>query len=344
MKRLLPLLLVLALLLCACKKTETVGQENTEDAPLGTGPVVALLGSHELTLQDFYYYYVDAAQNAAKEENGVAIADYVETALNNAARDYALAEAAQSAGFQLDADDQAILQNLETYLNPLSFANTDSDESFGQMMLHDTYGKYATVESYGKYLERSLIADSYYEYYGENLTFTDVELYGAEGDHTGDDNAKKMVSVRHLLVKVADTYTEQDWAEALAEAEKIQKAYLAGDKTEESFVKLVQQYSDDFTTFESGGLYTNIHEGSSYVPEFLNWCMDDVRMPGDIEIVKSDYGYNVMYFVEHQTQSYREYMLTENLRGEKCSQWLQELLAQYPITKKDMSSIDTNQG
>ena len=33
------------------------------------------------------------------------------------------------------------------------------------------------------------------------------------------------------------------------------------------------------------------------VTEFNNWIFDDARKAGDVEIVKTSYGYHIMYFV-----------------------------------------------
>lgn len=34
------------------------------------------------------------------------------------------------------------------------------------------------------------------------------------------------------------------------------------------------------------------------VPEFEKWAMDDSRKYGDVAIVKSKYGYHIMYFID----------------------------------------------
>ena len=33
------------------------------------------------------------------------------------------------------------------------------------------------------------------------------------------------------------------------------------------------------------------------VKEFNDWCFDDVRQPGDYGIVKTEFGYHLMFFV-----------------------------------------------
>ena len=48
---------------------------------------------------------------------------------------------------------------------------------------------------------------------------------------------------------------------------------------------------------ENGGLYTDVYPGQM-VAEFNNWCFDESRQVGDTGVVKTDYGYHVMYFVD----------------------------------------------
>ena len=46
----------------------------------------------------------------------------------------------------------------------------------------------------------------------------------------------------------------------------------------------------------SGGIYENIQR-DQMVKEFEDWCFDEARQPGDSGIVKTKYGYHIMYFV-----------------------------------------------
>lgn len=100
-------------------------------------------------------------------------------------------------------------------------------------------------------------------------------------------------SVRHILVS-ADSYETDD--EAKKQAEKILKEFNDGDKTAESFGALATKYSEDTGSVATGGLYENFSEGEM-VKEFNDWSFDKTRKAGDTSIVKTDYGYHVMYYV-----------------------------------------------
>ena len=46
------------------------------------------------------------------------------------------------------------------------------------------------------------------------------------------------------------------------------------------------------------GLYDDVAAGGNYVAEFTNWAINPERKAGDAEIVKTEFGYHFMYFVE----------------------------------------------
>lgn len=116
--------------------------------------------------------------------------------------------------------------------------------------------------------------------------------------------------VRHILVEAETTKEdtegnkvdlpakeiEKNFAEAKKEAEAILKEWKSGDATEESFTALAKEKSDDPGVTENSGLYEDITSTSSYVPEFLDWALASHKV-GDTGIIKTDYGYHVMYYV-----------------------------------------------
>lgn len=94
--------------------------------------------------------------------------------------------------------------------------------------------------------------------------------------------------VRHILI-TADTYGSD--AEAKAKADEILATYKAGDKTADAFDALAEEFNED-----SGSLYENVAQGQM-VEAFDSWIFDEKRVAGDTDVVKTDYGYHVMYFV-----------------------------------------------
>ena len=84
-------------------------------------------------------------------------------------------------------------------------------------------------------------------------------------------------------------------AAALKKAEDILKEFNDGDKTEDSFAELAKKYTDD-SNGEKGGLYEDVTT-NTMVPTFNNWIFADGRKAGDVEIVPTEFGYHIIYFV-----------------------------------------------
>ncbi len=153
------------------------------------------------------------------------------------------------------------------------------------------------------------------------------------------DNTEGMSNVRHLLVRAADE-TDEAKAAAKAEAEKHMNTWKSGEATEESFIELVKQYSVDGSATE-GGLFEEINPESAFVPSFLKWSIDPARKTADVEVVESEYGYHVMYFVGRTEQSYRDYMITNELIDLALNDWYNAAIDSVSVTEGKLSRIDT---
>ena len=121
-------------------------------------------------------------------------------------------------------------------------------------------------------------------------------------------------TVRHILVAPESgsnsssstsektEYTDEQWVAAKKKADSILAKFNKTDKSEYEFAKLAEQYSTDSASTSSGsndsfgGLYESVTLGQM-VPDFEKWSIDDSRKYGDTGIVKSDYGYHIMFFI-----------------------------------------------
>lgn len=164
-----------------------------------------------------------------------------------------------------------------------------------------------------------------------------------------DTNEALMTNVRHLLVKYTGgtsdangnmQYSDAQKAEAKAEAERLLQVWKDGKATEETFINLVKEYSDD--NAEAGGLYENIHADYGFVPEFQNWCLDESRKVGDVEIVETEHGAHIMYFVGYSDMTYRDYMISEDLRAEDVAKWYEELTKDVSVVVGKTRLVNTD--
>ena len=92
-----------------------------------------------------------------------------------------------------------------------------------------------------------------------------------------------------------NTSTDADWEECKSKIEEIQAEWEETDQTEDDFATLATEKSEDTGSASNGGLYEEVYPGQM-VDAFDAWCFDAARQPGDTGIVKTEYGYHVMYF------------------------------------------------
>ena len=150
-----------------------------------------------------------------------------------------------------------------------------------------------------------------------------------------DDNHYKTANVRHILIRAEandeGVYTDEAKAAAKARAEEILAEYENGEKTEESFAALAEQYSEDTGSNTNGGLYENVAKGQM-VEEFDAFCFAD-HQSGDTGIVYGESGsyagYHVMYYVG-EGMLYSDYLADTELRNDAASAWIEEREAANP--------------
>ena len=167
-----------------------------------------------------------------------------------------------------------------------------------------------------------------------------------------DENNNYLSNVRHILIAPqgsevdAETgeaiITDQDWSMAETEAKALLDSWKNGEANEESFIALVADNTDDTGSAETGGLYENIGPNSEYVPEFLAWAIDPERKAGDVDIVQTEYGYHIMYYVGPSEHTYRDTMIIEELRYEDYIAFENGALEATIVTKKDLTFVNTS--
>ena len=164
------------------------------------------------------------------------------------------------------------------------------------------------------------------------------------------DNTFPLVNVRHILVPYEGgttgengqkTYTDEEKAAAKTKAEELLAQFTSGETTEDAFAALAKENSTDGGSKENGGLYEDVYPGQM-VRNFNDWCFDESRKPGDTGIVESDYGVHVMYFVGDSETTYRDYMITKELRSADMAKWEESLAETVTVELVDTSKVNTD--
>lgn len=180
-------------------------------------------------------------------------------------------------------------------------------------------------------------------YNDENVASETVSGYIVVCYGSRNDNETKLDNVRHILIPVQDdevtgeSATDTDSFDYAKEhAEEIYNEWKNGTADEASFIALIEQYSED--TVE-GGLYENISRYDNYYTgNFTNeaklWAVDDARKAGDTELVESELGYHIMYYVGEAEDTYRHYSIETLLRERLAEEWYNSTTAAVKATIK----------
>ena len=219
-------------------------------------------------------------------------------------------DAAKKEGHKMDEETQKQVDNLYEELEEVALsANIYSVEGY----LDVNVCRGCTFEDYKYYVEMFSYAQSYYNYKLEQMEVTDSEMetYFSENSAALKSNygvtkdSGKLVDVRHILIMPkgateetirTDKFDDEAWAYAETTANEILAQWKAGEQTETAFAELAMEKTQDSGSKDTGGFYGSISSASSLVKPFLDWCMDESRVVGDTEVVKTEYGYHVMYY------------------------------------------------
>ena len=353
-----------------CKGTYTV---TDEEAAAAKDAVVATMGDEQLTNGELQVYYWSVVNSILSSNYGYSLMyqgllDYSQPldtqlcsedssltwqqfflgeALNYWQMYQSLALEAKNAGMEMPAEDREYLDGLEASLEETA---TNYGLSGIEELLSKNVGPGAGLEEFAGFQELYYQGKPYYTAETEKLVPTpeDLEAYYTENESyfTGNGVTKDgtYVSVRHILVKPeggttgddgSTTYSDEEWADCEKKAQEILDEWLAGDATEDSFAALAEEKSEDPGSSTNGGLYENVAKGQMVEP-FEDWCFDESRAAGDYGLVKTTYGYHIMYYVS-STPIWETYAKSGWV-NEKTNDFIKKLAEDHPM-EVDYSAI-----
>ena len=315
-----------------CKGSYTVSDEEVKAA---NGEAVATAGDSTLTngqlqilywrsVQNFYaqygtyaqYFGLDHTQSMDTQVCGVADGltweqYFLQDALNNWTIFEAVAQQARESGFQMSDENREQMNTMEEGLLETATNNGFTDIT---AMIARNFGAGATLEDYKSFWEMYFLSSDYYNEITGSFAPTAEEIaeyfntHEAEYADNGLDKTTSSVDVRHILILpegatietvTTEEFSDEAWAAGEQKAQEILDQWLSGDKTEDSFATLANENSADTGSNTNGGLYSGVTEGQM-VEAFNDWCFDSSRQVGDYGIVKTQYGYHIMYFCGSQ--------------------------------------------
>ncbi len=351
------------------KNDKKAEEEKAPEEPLESDVVVATIGDRTLTngeLQVYYsthlidyinanYYYglpfnTDTALDVQVKDTatGQTWHDYfLDMAFKTWQRYEAMSIIAEENGVTYSKDTQDYLDGLEEYLTTAAEENgfASADE-----MIADRFGEGCAFRHYYAFMENYCIGLDFVGIMSDSLSLTEEELesyYNANLEELDAAGATKedgnISDVRHILISPESTtengtttISDAQWAAALARAEEILAQWNAGEATEASFTALAKEHSDDPGVTTNEGLYQQVTLNSGYVAAFEAWANDATREAGQAGIVKTEYGYHIMYCVA--TQPLWRYTCQQAYVTDQLSIAINKTVEENPMTT-DMDKV-----
>ena len=278
---------------------------------------------------------------------------FLKCALQNWQSLQAMALEAEAQGFVMDENALMTLEMIPTQLEETALQNGFEDvETFVAQNL----GAGTTLEDFVNYQKTYYQGAPYYNDFVANMSFTDEEIAAFFNEHEADyaqqgiTRDQKKVDVRHCLIMPegatsatirSETFSDEAWVASEKKANELLENWLKGDKSEESFAEMANENTDDGNDsngdgVKDGGLYTGVTQGQM-VEAFENWCFDESRKPGDTGVVKTEFGYHIMYFVNGE--EVWPYYAQEDMIAMAENEFLMSVLEKHPMDV-DYSAIN----
>lgn len=267
---------------------------------------------------------------------------FLENALATWRRYATLLQLAEESNFTLDAEKQAYLDSFQSEITEIAKESgyEDVEEFIDKEMFPGS-----SLKAYYAFNRVGYTGLCYYDTVYEGLMPTSAEMEAYYKEHEeelkekGYDKASgSYYNVRHILIGVTGgtkndqgevVYSDADWETCRAAAQKVLNEYLAGEKTEAAFGTLAMKNTEDTGSLSSGGLYEKLTKDTDFVEEFKEWYLDETRKPGDTGLVKSVYGYHVMYF--SSSVPIWEYEIQTILLSEATTKFFEDAEKKYPM-------------
>ncbi|MGM9550505.1 MAG: peptidylprolyl isomerase [Faecousia sp.] len=274
------------------------------------------VGDHKISNAELSYFYMSAINNFSSnygsyaamfgldtttplneqvldEETGKTWADdFLDSAKENARAVYALADAAEAAGFTLSEEE---LSEIDISVNNMKAYATLYGYSSVKDFLKAQYGSGATVESYTEYVKLNTLANSYYSHYADSLTYEDSDLRAAEAENyakyssftynTYYLSASKFLEGGTTDENGTTTYTDEEKAASVKAAEEAANSLIGEEVASvEDFDAAIAALDVNKDTEASSTAYTD-QLYSSVSTSLSDWVTDDARAEGDKTVI-----------------------------------------------------------
>lgn len=308
------------------------------------------IGEHKLTVAELNYYYIDSLNSLGqdwysmyllqvqdgfksnvaldkqqyKNETGKTWADhFVEEAIKEASGVLALCDAAKKAGYSLTDEDKATIADtliaIET--EGMLYGYSSLTE-----FLEAMYGKGSQEKTFRTYVENCTLAQSYYNHYVNDLSYTDKQIADKDAEIPGYFSS---FNYTYYTLKVHDflehedkdkhDHSDADTAAAREKAEAIAKELVASGATNkealDAAIANLEMYKSDKATDENTSGESTNDEASTEIPlepnkddgeEDAEDKKDSVTVPTSTQRTNYEYDYIPTEIAKWLTEEGRE--------------------------------------
>lgn len=267
--------------------------------------VALTVGDHEISNAELSYFYMSAINNfntnygnyaammgldtskpldeqVINNDTGLTWADdFLNTAKDNARSVYAMADAAEAAGFTLSEDE---LTEIDTSISNMKMYATLYGYSSTKDFLKAQYGSGATEESYKQYVTVNTLANAYYNSYSSSLTYTDADLRAAETENY-DKYSSFTYNTYYLAASKFQAEDEDSSDKAVKAAEEAANSLIGEDvATVADFDAAIAALDINKDTEASSTAYTD-QQYASVSTTVRDWITDSARKEGDKTVI-----------------------------------------------------------
>lgn len=315
MKKILSVLLAGMLLLTACAKPETDGDEAVD---FGDG-IVLKVGTREMTANQFCFFLddiksqmqgtelsADSSWETTEIEGKKAIDIAKERAYESAVQYLSGIEIAEKMGMSYTDEE---MSNIKSQIRTEYFDKYKDGEKIIELMCESIIYMNKLQEKMVE--EQGVTEDEQKEYFNNHRE----ELEG------------QYMRAKHVLFLTQDSQTKEKLSDdKIAEQKKKAEEILARAKKGEDFDALVEEYSEDPGSKSNPDGY--VFTTGEMVQEFED-CVRSLKA-GEIGFAETDYGYHIIKRLELNAEVCKD-IVTDAVYLEKFKKYIEDMTEEYDI-------------